>query len=112
MSISTHVLDTSAGRPAAGVAVRLQRRDDDGWLDLSQTATDADGRVAALLPAGSAAAAGTFRLTFEVAPYFAARGQQAFYATIAVEFVVGDASQHHHVPLLVSPFGYTTYRGS
>jgi len=112
MSISTHVLDTSAGRPAAGVAVHLQRLDGDRWIDVARGTTDADGRVAALLPAGAHAPAGTFRLTFGVAEYFAARGQDTFYTTAAIEFVVRDAAQHYHVPLLLSPFGYSTYRGS
>jgi 5-hydroxyisourate hydrolase len=112
MTISTHVLDTSAGRPAAGVPVRLQRLDGDLWVEVSSGTTNADGRIAALLPPGEPAAPGTFRLTFDVAAYFAARGQDAFYATIAIEFVVRDAAQHYHVPLLLSPYGYSTYRGS
>jgi 5-hydroxyisourate hydrolase len=112
MSISTHVLDTSAGRPADGVPVRLQRLEGDGWVDVSRDATNADGRVAALLPPGTPASTGTFRLTFDVAAYFAARGQETFYTTVAIDFVVRDAAQHYHVPLLLSPFGYSTYRGS
>src|SRR4051812_596183 len=112
MSISTHVLDTSIGRPAAGVAVRLLRQDGSAWAEIARAATDADGRVAALLPSGAAAEAGTFRLTFDVAAYFAARAQDTFYTTVAIEFVVRHPSQHHHVPLLLSPYGYSTYRGS
>ena len=112
MSVSTHVLDTSAGRPAAGVAVRLQRLDGETWRDVSHAETNADGRVAALLPAGAPAAPGTFRLTFDVAGYFTARGQETFYTTVTIDFVVRDAAQHFHVPLLLSPFGYSTYRGS
>lgn len=112
MTISTHVLDTSVGRPAAAVAVRLQRFDDSRWVDVSESATNADGRVAALLPAGEPAAPGTFRLTFDVAAYFAARGRESFYPIVTIDFVVRDASQHYHVPLLLSPFGYSTYRGS
>jgi 5-hydroxyisourate hydrolase len=112
VTISTHVLDTSMGRPAAGVAVRLLRQEGSGWVDVSRAETDADGRVAALLPPGAAGAPGTFRLTFDAAAHFAARGQDTFYASIAIDFVVRDASQHYHVPLLLSPFGYSTYRGS
>jgi 5-hydroxyisourate hydrolase len=112
MTISTHVLDTSSGRPASGIAVRLHRLDGGVWVDVSGAETDADGRVAALLPAGVAAAPGRFRLTFDAAAYFAARGQDTFYASIAIDFVVRDGSQHYHVPLLLSPFGYSTYRGS
>jgi 5-hydroxyisourate hydrolase len=106
------VLDTAAGRPAAGVAVRLERLDGARWDEVSRAETNADGRVAALLPPGAAAAPGTFRLTFDVARYFGARGQETFYTTVAIEFVIRDAAQHYHVPLLVSPFGYSTYRGS
>ena len=111
MSISTHVLDTSMGRPAAGVAVRLQRFDRDAWSDVARAETNADGRVAALLPPGTEAP-GTFRLTFDVADYFAARGQESFYTTITIDFLVRQPSQHYHVPLLLSPYGYSTYRGS
>jgi 5-hydroxyisourate hydrolase len=112
MTVSTHVLDTSAGRPASSVPVRLQRLAGDRWIDVARSTTDDDGRVATLVPPRTPAEPGTFRLTFDVAPYFAARGQEAFYPTIAVDFVVRDAGQHYHVPLLLSPFGYSTYRGS
>jgi hydroxyisourate hydrolase len=112
MSISTHVLDTSLGRPASGIGVRLQWRDGRDWKDLSQGVTNDDGRVAATLPATADTVVGTFRLTFDVAPYFQRRGVEAFYQEIAIEFVVRDAGAHYHVPLLVSPFGYSTYRGS
>jgi len=112
MSISTHVLDTSIGRPAAGVAVRLERRYGERLVEISSAETNADGRVASLLPADVPAEAGTFRVTFDAAAYFAARGQDTFYATIAIDFVIRDAAQHYHVPLLLSPFGYSTYRGS
>jgi 5-hydroxyisourate hydrolase len=112
MTISTHVLDTSLGRPAAGIAVRLQRLDGAGWITVSEQATNPDGRVPSLLPEGAAAAAGTFRLTFDVAAYFAARAQDTFYTTIAIDFSVRDGAQHYHVPLLLSPYGYSTYRGS
>lgn len=112
MSVSTHVLDTSIGRPAAGVVVRLFRQEGSAWVEIAHGTTDADGRAGALLPAGAPVSAGTFRLTFDVAAYFAARAQETFYATVAIDFLVRDASQHHHVPLLVSPYGYSTYRGS
>lgn len=111
MTISTHVLDTSAGRPAAGVSVRLQHLDGGTWRDVTAAETNADGRVASLMPHGGPAA-GTFRLTFDAAAYFAARGQETFYTTIAIDFVVRDTERHYHVPLLLSPYGYSTYRGS
>jgi 5-hydroxyisourate hydrolase len=112
MTISTHVLDIAAGRPAAGVAVRLLRVDGSRPTVVSAAATDADGRVAALVPAAAVEGPGTYRLIFDAAAYFAARGQDTFYTSVAIEFVVRDAAQHHHVPLLLSPFGYSTYRGS
>ncbi len=112
MSISTHVLDTSIGRPAAGVRVQLLRVDGASAAAIASAETNADGRVAALLPAGAESRAGTYRLTFDAAAYFAARGQDTFYAGVTIDFVVRDASQHYHVPLLLSPFGYATYRGS
>jgi 5-hydroxyisourate hydrolase len=112
MTLSTHVLDTSVGRPAASVAVRVQREEGGRWVDVSAHATDADGRVASLLPAGAPASAGSYRLSFDAGAYFASRGAAAFYSTIAIEFVTTDAAAHYHVPLLLSPFGYSTYRGS
>lgn len=110
MSLSTHVLDTAAGVPAAGVAVVAERSGDDGWVELSRGRTDADGRVAEL--AGGALTAGSHRLIFDVSGYFSSRGVTAFWAEITIAFDVADPGQHHHVPLLLSPFGYSTYRGS
>lgn len=111
--ITTHVLDLASGRPAAGVAVRLEVSiADRGWVVLADKLTDADGRVKDLLAAGSKLDAGRYRLTFATGPYFAARGQDCFHPEAAITFEVRDAAQHYHVPLLVSPFGYSTYRGS
>jgi 5-hydroxyisourate hydrolase len=112
MTISTHVLDTSLGRPAASIVVRLQRQDAGGWTDVTRETTDADGRVAAMLPAGTPAVPGSYRLLFDAGVYFSRRGSQSFYQTITIEFVARDAAAHYHVPLLLSPFGYSTYRGS
>ena len=109
--ITTHVLDTARGRPAAGVAVALARRSGDDWTELGAASTDANGRVANLLPAHVTSPAGTYRLRFDVGRYFAAQGVTPFYPYVEVVFEVRD-TEHHHVPLLVSPFGYTTYRGS
>jgi len=111
--ISTHVLDTSRGRPAAGVEVALARRGDaGGWQEVGRGRTDGDGRVGALLPEGTSLAAGEYRLVFALGPWFGARGVESFYPEAAVVFRVRDPAQHHHVPLLLSPFGYSTYRGS
>lgn len=110
--ITTHVLDTSRGRPAAGVPVLLEIRAADGWQEVGRAATDTDGRVRQLLPPDRALEAGTWRLTFDLASWFAAQGIEVFYPEAAIVFLVRDPGQHHHVPLLLSPFGYSTYRGS
>lgn len=110
--ITTHVLDTAAGRPAAGVAVKLEVRSGERWVTLAERATDADGRARDLMANGSRLDAGTYRLTFATGPYFAARGQAAFFPEASIVFEIQDATQHYHVPLLLSPFGYSTYRGS
>ena len=111
--LSTHVLDTAIGRPAAGIGVRLEVEGEAGaWRELASASTNADGRVGHLLPAGTALAAATYRLTFDVAAYHEARGTPGFYPHVSIVFTVRDAGQHYHVPLLLSPFGYSTYRGS
>jgi 5-hydroxyisourate hydrolase len=109
-AITTHVLDTARGRPAAGIDVVLERASATGWDAVGRGTTDADGRLRDLLPAG-APAAGRYRLTFDTGAYFAAAGERAFYPEVVVVFAV-DGDEHHHVPLLLSPFGYSTYRGS
>lgn len=112
MTLSTHVLDTARGRPAAGVPVILSAQDPGGRKELGRSTTDADGRVAALLPAHTPAPAGTtLRLRFELTDYFARAGTPAFYPYVEIVFALQDGG-HHHVPLLISPFGYSTYRGS
>jgi len=112
-AVTTHVLDTAAGRPAAGVPVTLEARDEAGvWREVGRGRTDADGRLRDLLPADFALRAGAYRLTFDVGTYFAARGVEGFYTEVSVSFVVRDAVAHYHVPLLLSPYGYSTYRGS
>ena len=113
ISISSHVLDTALGAPAAGVAVTLERLESNNrTITISQGVTDADGRVAALAPVDGSLTVGVFRLTFHVAEYFAASRRASFYNEISVDFIVGEEAQHYHVPLLLSPFGYSTYRGS
>lgn len=109
--ITTHVLDTSVGRPAEGVPVVLEQLDGDGWTPVGSGSTDGDGRLADLLAAERVRAA-SYRLRFDTASYFTARGVEGFYPEITIRFEVTDAGAHHHVPLLLSPFGYSTYRGS
>jgi len=110
-SITTHVLDTSIGRPAVGVPVTLEKQAGSGWLSAGRGITNAEGRILDLL-AGAPLAAGTYRLIFDTAAYFSARKQESFYPQVQVMFTVSGAGQHYHVPLLLSPFGYSTYRGS
>lgn len=110
--ITTHVLDTSLGKPAEGVAVKLFRLGADGAAQpVGEATTNGDGRAATLLEPGRLEP-GVYRLVFDPAAYFAASGRETFYQSIEIAFRVADASQHYHVPLLLSPFGYSTYRGS
>lgn len=111
MSLSTHVLDTASGRPAAGLDLVLERQDASGWTTLVRATTDDDGRVAGL-GAGDVSTAGIYRLTFATGAWHAARGARCFYPEVAVLFEITAPEEHHHVPLLLSPFGYSTYRGS
>jgi 5-hydroxyisourate hydrolase len=110
--ITTHVLDTALGRPAAGVPITLEVAEAHGWVPVGSGATDADGRLRTLFADDTPRRAGTFRLRFDTASYYAASGQVGFYPVVEVVFEVRDPSGHHHVPLLLSPFGYSTYRGS
>ena len=111
--ITTHVLDTTAGKPGAGIAVVLEfRTDASEWHDIGDGVTDADGRVRALIRDGQAFRPGQYRLIFETGAYFLLSGVECFFPRITISFAVTDPKQHYHVPLLLSPFGYTTYRGS
>ena len=111
--ITTHVLDLASGRPAEGVGVKLEILvAGKGWTALAERVTDADGRVKDLIAAGSQLDAGRYRLTFAVGEYFGKLKQACFHPEAPVVFEVRDPAQHYHVPLLVSPFGYSTYRGS
>lgn len=111
-AITTHVLDISRGRPAAGVAVRLLRHDGEGWMEIGAGATDPDGRVGDLLAEDHELEGGRYRLEFATGAYFEARQQEAFYPQVQVTFRVDATDEHYHVPVLLSPFGYSTYRGS
>lgn len=111
-TISTHVLDTALGRPAAGVRVSLERIERGEPRMLGTGTTDADGRLRELLPPGESLAAGDFRLRFQTGEYFSASGRDVFYPVVTVDFRVAEGSAHYHVPLLLSPYGYSTYRGS
>jgi 5-hydroxyisourate hydrolase len=114
-AITTHVLDTAAGQPAAGLLVRLERAGGTGWTEIGRASTDADGRVRE--PGLGSVEPGTYRLIFDTGTY--RRAQQAavssgppFFPEVAVTFTVSDQPRNYHVPLLLSPFGFTVYRGS
>jgi 5-hydroxyisourate hydrolase len=111
-TISTHVLDLATGDPVAGMAVQLDRRTEDGgWVPLAAASTGEDGRVRAW-PDLPELQPGQYRLTFMTGPHLDVEGSDAFFPEVAVVVRVTGAAPHHHVPLLLGPFGYTTYRGS
>lgn len=111
--ITTHVLDMTAGTPAAGIAVVLERKTHtSGWEAIGEGSTGMDGRLNDLLSTREAFWPGHYRLIFEIGPYFLLNGIECFFPHVTISFVVKDPQQHYHVPLLLSPFGYSTYRGS
>jgi 5-hydroxyisourate hydrolase len=107
MSLSTHVLDTAAGRPPIGLAIRLESAAGAGWVEVAAGITDADGRLRLPSPP-----VGSHRLVFATGAWFFAADVESFYPQVCVEFTIRDPGEHHHVPLLLSPFGYSTYRGT
>jgi 5-hydroxyisourate hydrolase len=110
-AITTHVLDVARGRPASGMTVVLERQSGaEAWAEVGRGVTDGDGRIPPL--AALPSPPGVYRLTFDTGAYFRAQRTSGFYPKVAVVFEVGEGEEHHHVPLLLSPFGYTTYRGS
>lgn len=108
--ITTHVLDAAAGRPAAGIAVELSHREEGVWSQVAAGVTDADGRIADLGP--EALESGTYRLTFNTGDWFVAQQVPAFYPEVVLTFDIDGNQKHYHVPVLLSPFAYSTYRGS
>lgn len=108
--VTTHVLDTGSGRPAAGVAVTLQFLERGRWVLIAAGSTDTDGRIKELGP--GRLPSGTYRLGFDTGAYFAATGTQTFFPEVTLTFEVAAVQEHYHVPLLLSPFAYSTYRGS
>jgi hydroxyisourate hydrolase len=106
-SITTHVLDTAKGKPARGVKIVLEKKSGETFAEVGRGATDDDGRLKTLVPEGTPLEATTYRITFDTGAY-----QEGFFPEVSITFVVTDPAQHHHVPLLLSPYGYSTYRGS
>ena len=110
--ITTHVLDTALGLPAYGIPITLYQRLDDDWHPIAAGITNDDGRVPELLPANQTLDAGTYRMHFAIGGYLSATMQPVFYPYADIVFVIDDSGAHYHIPLLLSPFGYSTYRGS
>jgi 5-hydroxyisourate hydrolase len=112
-TISTHILDTSRGTPAKSVAICLEAQNtDESWTELSHAWTDEDGRVKPFFLVHQPVTAGVYRLVFDIDAYFNSLGVESFYPQVTIVFNVGDDAQHYHVPLLINPYGYSTYRGS
>lgn len=109
-SLSTHILDTALGRPAAEVTVSLEQDGVEGWRPLAQEKTDADGRINSFSP--EPLTPGHYRLTAEIGDYFAADGRDALYVTAQIDFVIAQPGSHFHLPYLISPWSWSTYRGS
>lgn len=109
--ITVHVLDSSRGKPAVGLTALLERAEGKGWREVAKGRTDDRGRIEGLLPADKPMAAGTYRLTFDSGTYFGGSKIKTFYPQIVVIFEVENTKEHYHVPLILSPHGYSTYRG-
>ena len=111
--ITTHILDTTSGRPGAGIPVVLERKTHSaGWQAIAEGITDINGRIDDLLSPRDVFLPGHYRLIFEIGPYFLLQSVECFFPQVAINFVVKDPMQHYHIPLLLNPFGYSTYRGS
>ncbi len=109
--ITTHILDTTLGRPAQAVPIQLEKQSGTQWKLIGEGQTDADGRLKTLTPPGPVEP-GIWRIRFDTKQYFAAIGTKAFYPYVEVVFEIVDGAAHYHVPLLLNPWGYSTYRGS
>jgi 5-hydroxyisourate hydrolase len=108
--VTTHILDTGTGRPASGVKATLEAKSAAGWQEIGSGTTDQDGRIKNLGP--EQIEAGTYRISFETGSYFGKQGTETFFPSVELTFAVKDPAEHYHVPLLISPFAYSTYRGS
>jgi len=109
--ITTHILDTSKGKPAAGITIILYSGQQDSWKELSRGKTNADGRIPDLMKQGAILAHGMYKIRFETKDYFDKDQVETFYPYVEIVFDI-SADEHYHVPLLLNPFGYSTYRGS
>jgi len=110
--ITTHVLDTTRGKPAQNLPISLFAQNGDGWQELASGITNADGRIVGLLADDVVLAAGVYRMHFSTKPYFAANDEKGFYPYVEIVFELDGSNSHYHIPLLLTAFGYSTYRGS
>ena len=110
--LSVHILDLQTGQPTAGVTVTLEQQSQDGWRQLASGVTNAQGRIAEMYPADQAMQAGDYRIVFKTGEHYARLKQDTFFPEIPVQFHVEKTGQHYHIPLLLSPFGFSTYRGN
>ena len=110
--ITSHILDTACGCPATGIETSLEFKDNGNWILLGKAASNKDGRLSNLLPDNHKLLAGCYRIKFETGKYFSDKQIEAFYPYVEVVFELSKPSEHYHIPLLLSPFGYSTYRGS
>ncbi len=110
--ITTHVLDTTRGKPAANLAITLSQKTDSGWQVLSSGMTNQDGRIAGLLNDDIKLAAGIYQMHFDTKSYFDANNETGFYPYVDIVFELDDKGEHYHIPLLLTAYGYSTYRGS
>jgi 5-hydroxyisourate hydrolase len=110
--LSVHVLDLQSGQPSAGIEVTLEQRVGAQWRALASGVSNEQGRIPALYPEGRPMAAADYRIVFKTGEHYKRKGQASFFPKIPVEFTVDAATQHYHIPLLLSPFGYSTYRGN
>ncbi len=110
--LSVHVLNLQTGVPTAGITVELDQKQHESWTRLASGVTDGNGRISALYPADKPVEAGSYRVVFKTGDYYARRGEKTFFPQIPVEFTMEKSGEHYHIPLLLSPFGYSTYRGN
>lgn len=110
--LSVHVLNLTTGAPSAGITVVLEKKNGDNWMKLNSAVTSQNGRISALYPTGQKIQPGDYRVTFKTGDYYAAQHEETFFPEIPVIFHIAKADEHYHVPLLLSPYGYSTYRGN
>ncbi|MBY5927319.1 MULTISPECIES: hydroxyisourate hydrolase [Halomonas] len=110
--ISVHVLNTQTGTPSSNVEVKLEQQTDNGWVTVATATTSEDGRISALFPEGDTFEPGVYRAVFETGDWYKEQDISTFFPEITVPFEVDNVDQHYHIPLLLSPYAYSTYRGS